>query len=211
VVAVSAGASHSLALRADGTVVAWGLNDHGQLGDGTTLSRSAPVQVLGVGGTGVLNSVVAVWAGASHSVALRSDGSVVAWGYNADGELGNNATADGLSPVQVQGSTGSGALTGVLSLSAGGSHTVALRSDGRVLSWGLNTDGQLGNNSTASSGTPARVRAVGGAGFLINVASVAAGGCHSLALLKDGTANCWGANGSGQLGNGAAVSQSTPV
>ncbi|HEY3281797.1 MAG TPA: hypothetical protein VGN26_05940, partial [Armatimonadota bacterium] len=86
VVAVSAGVAHSLALRVDGTVVAWGLNDHGQLGDGTTLSRSAPVQVLGVGGTGVLNSVVAISSGASHSVALRSDGSVVAWGYNADGE-----------------------------------------------------------------------------------------------------------------------------
>ena len=86
---VTTGVSHSLALKSDGTVWAWGKNDYGQLGEGTTTDRNAPVQVKGIGGSGYLTDIVDIEAGKFHSIALKSDGTVVAWGNNSAGCLGD--------------------------------------------------------------------------------------------------------------------------
>jgi alpha-tubulin suppressor-like RCC1 family protein len=121
---IAAGAYHSLAVRSDGTVWAWGYNRFGQLGDGTILNRTAPVQVPG------LSEVVAVAAGGLHSLAVRSDGTVWAWGNNsAYGQLGDGTTTDRTAPVQVQG------LSEVVTVAAGYHHSLAVRSDGT--GWGM--------------------------------------------------------------------------
>ena len=176
VVAVSVGMNHSLALCSDGTVVAWGGNEYGQLGNGSTEYTTRPVAV---DMTGVLSgkTVVAVSAGMWYSLALCSDGTVAAWGWNNSGELGNGATSyfPTTRPVAVD---MSGVLAGktVVSVSAGQYHSVALCSDGTLAAWGINYYGQLGNDSTNSSPTPVSVKTDTGALAGKTVVSVSAGG-----------------------------------
>ena len=193
VVAVAGGNLHTVALRADGTVWAWGDNSYGQLGNGTTSNSSQPVQVMTSTNT-ALSNVVAVAAGSYHTVALRADGTVWAWGYNSQGQLGDGATNNSSQPVQVMTSTNA-ALSNVVAVAAGSSHTVALRADGTVWAWGNNSSGQFGNGTSALSG----------------VVAVAAGGWHTVALRADGTVWAWGSNDYGQLGDGTATNRNRPV
>ena len=108
----------------DGTVWAWGKNDNGQLGDGTTEGKSVPVQIESLSG------VIALAAGSYHSLALKGDGSVWAWGNNAHGQLGDGTTEGKSVPVQIE------SLSGVIALAAGNSHSLALKDDGSVWAWG---------------------------------------------------------------------------
>jgi alpha-tubulin suppressor-like RCC1 family protein len=130
--AIAAGGNHSLALKTDGTVWSWGFNSNGQVGDGTRVDRSSPVQVLG------LNDIESICAGSFHSLALRSDGSVFAWGFNEEGQLGIGFfSADSPTPIQVIGPFGNGFLNDIQALGAGLAHSLAVRrSDGAVFAWG---------------------------------------------------------------------------
>ena len=210
VVAVAAGNSHSLALCSDGTVAAWGYNHHGQLGNGSSTDSNVPVAV---DTTGVLSgkTVVAVAAGVEHSVALCSDGTLAAWGSNYFGELGIGSPDYDLHSVPVAVDT-TGVLSGrtVVAVAAGSYHSLALCSDGTVAAWGYNYFGQLGNDTTSSSGVPV---AVDTAGVLSGktVAAVTAGYLHSMALCADGTVATWGRNNYGQLGNNSTTDSSVPV
>ncbi len=193
VVQVAAGGSFGLALRADGTVAAWG-NPIGSFGDGTYQSRNIPVTVTG------LTDVIQIGASVSHAIALRSNGTVMAWGTNIAGELGNNNGILSDTPTPVDG------LTGVMQISTHGLHNLALRTDGTVMAWGNNIAGEVGPGSTARSQyTPVVVDGLSG------VTQVAAGLDHSLALLSDGTVAAWGLNAQGALGDGTTTSRSTPA
>ncbi|MFF5211566.1 RCC1 domain-containing protein [Streptosporangium sp. NPDC000396] len=205
--AVSTGLAHSLALLSDGTVMAWGDNTVGQLGIGTVGGvEPRPVPVPG------LTGVRAIVAGDLHSLALLSDGTVRAWGFNNDGELGDGTVNVSGTPVTVVGPGGAGVLGGVRRIAAGSFHSLALLSDGTVRAWGENFDGQLGDGTVNDALTPVTVVGPGGAGVLGGVRRIAAGGLHSLALLSDGTVRAWGDNSSGQLGNGDKPNDSdTPV
>jgi autotransporter-associated beta strand protein len=210
VVAVSASSAGSLALCSDGSVAAWGINDGGQLGNNSTSTGFSSVPVL-VSQSGVLSGkkVVAVSAGEGHSLALCSDGTVAAWGFNYLGQLGNNSTVRSMVPVLVN---REGVLSGktVVDVSAGPGYSLALCSDGTVAAWGENSSGQLGNNSTTGSSVPVLVSQ---SGVLSGktVVAISAGTSHSLALCSDGTVAAWGANGSGQLGNSNTTGTSVPV
>jgi RHS repeat-associated protein len=190
---VAAGAFHSLAVRNDGTVWAWGLNSSGQLGNGGTAQSNVPVQVSNLSG------VKSIAGGSFHSIALKSDGSVWDWGNNQYGQLGNGTTKNSSTPVQVQ------HLSGLIAVAGGCAHSLALKNDGTVWAWGSNQYGQLGNASTANSSTPVPVKNVTG------VIAIAAGCLHSIALKSDGTVWAWGGNQFGQLGNGTTVNSSTAV
>ncbi|HWS15978.1 MAG TPA: hypothetical protein VN450_07285 [Candidatus Methylomirabilis sp.] len=212
IVAVAAGAYHTVALKWDGTVWGWGGNFNGQLGDNTFVSpRSTPAQIVGPGGTGYLTGIASVAAGGNHSVALKSDGTLRAWGWNFYGELGDNTTTDRSTPVQVVAPGGTGYLLGVTSVSACYFHTVALKSDGTVWTWGYNSHGQLGDNTTTNRSTPGQVVGPGGTGYLTGFASVAGGVYHTVALKSDGTFWTWGWNGNGELGDNTTTNRSTPV
>ncbi|MDC3959229.1 hypothetical protein KEG38_35575 [Polyangium jinanense] len=190
---VAVGFDHTVALKSDGTVWAWGWNGNGQLGDGTTLERHTAVQVSGLGG------VIAVAAGASYTVALKSDGTVWAWGFNQFGQLGDGTTTERHTPVQVSG------LGGVAAVATGRQHTVALKSDGTVWAWGWNSYGQLGDGTNIDKLTPGQV------GGLIDVTAVVGGGYHTVALKSDGTVWAWGENSHGGLGDGTTTYRDKPV
>ena len=214
VTAVAAGIFHSLALKSDGTVWAWGWNGFGQLGDGTDSDFSnTPVQVLGKGGKGYLTDMTAISASTWHSLALKDDGTVWVWGANWYGQLGDGTDSRfSTTPVQVSGKDGKGYLTGVRAVSAGKEHSIALKNDGTVLAWGVNWDGQLGDGTNTDRNTPVQVVGENGEGYLTDVTAISAGGYHSLALKNDGTVLAWGYNGEGQLGDGTDSDLSnTPV
>ena len=197
---IAAGYSHTVALKSDGTVWAWGNNSYGQLGESpTNMKRLIPVQV----NSKILNDVVAVAAGASHTIALKSDGTVCAWGYNGYGQLGDGTMADRYAPVQVSG------LSGVTAIAGGWFYTVALKSDGTIWAWGDNSSGQLGDGTTTYRKIPAQVSGLSG------VTAIAAGGgqfgFHTIALKSDGTVWVWGWNYYGQLGDGTTTDRYTPV
>ncbi|MFD0277000.1 hypothetical protein ACFVHB_24265 [Kitasatospora sp. NPDC127111] len=209
VVSISSGGFHTLALRSDGTVLAWGENGVGQLGDGTTSTRTTPVPVCAPGATApcssFLTDVVAVSAGAAHSLALRADGTVLSWGYNSYGQLGNGTTTD--SPVPVEADLGT-----AVAIAAGGYHSLAVTTSGVVLSWGYNSNGQLGTGSNNNASVPQPVcTPVLCDNYVQNAAAVAAGSFHSLVLNQDGTVLSFGANGYGQLGDGTTTDRNIPV
>jgi RHS repeat-associated protein len=196
VTAVAGGDLFSLALKSDGTVWGWGWNRYGQLGtawDGANSDENVgnPTQVPR------LTGVIAIAAGFGHSLALRSDGTVWAWGLNAYGQLGDGSTTDSDGPVEVSG------LTGVTAIASGENHSLAMKSDGTVWAWGYNWFGELGDGTTtANNANPLPVKVSGMSG----ATAVAAGESHSLALRYDGTVWGWGWNGAGQVGNGSAPS-----
>ncbi len=218
VVAISGGNNHSLALCSDGTVTAWGWNANGQLGDNTTTNRPVPVVVSTAAGVSALSgkTVVAIAAGGAHNLALCSDGSVAAWGYNYYGQLGDNTTTNRPVPVAVNTTSGVSALFGktVVAIAAGYRHSLALCSDGTVAAWGDNTNGQLGDdNTTAQRNVPVAVNTTSGvsAFFGKTVVAIAAGYSHSLALCSDGTVAAWGGNLNGQLGDNTTAQRYVPV
>ena len=192
-VMVGGGASHSLALMADGTVKAWGLNGWGELGDGTTTDKSIPVAVSGI------SSAVAVTAGNVHSLALLADGTVRAWGGNDHGQLGDGTTALRSTPVAVTG------ISNAVAVAAGELHSLALLADGTVRAWGYNSFGEIGDETTTNRWSPVQVVNI------TNAVAIAGGGYHSLALLADGTVKGWGNNGLGQLGDASILQRTSPV
>ncbi len=200
--AVAAGGNHSLAIASDDTVKAWGLNSSGQLGnnDSSHTSQPLPVQVLTADGVTPLSGVTAIAAGGAFSLALKSDGTVWAWGSNSNGQLGNNNLSVTSSSVAVQVVTAGGTpLTGITAIAAGGSHALALDGSGTMYAWGYNEFGQLGDGTTTSSSFAVPVDRTGIPGV---VTAISAGLDHSLAII-DGAVYAWGYNYYGQLGNGA--------
>ncbi|MFA7209793.1 MAG: hypothetical protein WC120_06000, partial [Parcubacteria group bacterium] len=208
---ISAGGTSSCARKTDGTAYCWGSNLSGQLGNGTTIPSSKPIQVVGVGGVGVLSDIAQVGLGASNSCALKTDGTVYCWGQNLYGQLGNNSNTNSSTPVQVSGVGGAGVLSDVDSIIVSHHHSCALKTDGTVFCWGYNAYGGLGNNSNVNSSTPVQVLGVGGAGFLSDISQLSAEYYHTCALKNDGSTYCWGRNNYGQLGDNSLVDKWIPV
>ena len=210
VVAVAAGSAHSLALKADGTVWAWGSNSVGQVGNPSAGALSDFAVQVKLASGAFLSGVVGIAAGDSHSLAVRSDGTVWAWGSNSSGQLGNNSVANASAPVQVSRSDGS-ALGNIGAVAGGGFFSLAMGNDGSVWSWGDNSHGQLGDGTPTTRRLTA-VSVVTQAGSpLGGVVSVAAGHDHSLAASANGSAWGWGSNSAGQLGNKSRNDSSVPV
>ncbi|MGM7677739.1 RCC1 domain-containing protein [Microbacterium sp. A94] len=195
---VSVGIYHSVALAEDGTAYAWGRNNYGQLGNDATTNSSVPVQVEMPAEV----TFTQVSAGGSHTVALTADGTAYAWGSNDRSQLGNDQHTESSVPVLVQIPDG----VRFTQVSAGNRHSVAVDEDGTAYAWGLNADGQLGNDATTNSSVPVQVQIPDE----VTVAQVSAGTAHSVAVDVDGTAYAWGNNEYGQLGNGAS-SRRVPV
>ncbi|MFF4343275.1 RCC1 domain-containing protein [Kitasatospora sp. NPDC001540] len=194
---------HGLALLKDRTVMSWGANSSGQLGDGSVFSHNAPGQVVN------LSDGRDVAAGGWHSLALLADQTVVAWGRNNYGQLGNGTNSDSSVPVRVEG------LNKVVAIAAGLNHSIALREDGTVWAWGYNINGQLGDGTSASRNVPAPV------GGLSGVTEIAAGCNHNLALIgppsggtkptSGNSVKAWGYNATGQLGDNSTINRYAPV
>jgi alpha-tubulin suppressor-like RCC1 family protein len=193
---VSAGNSFAAAIKTDGTLWNWGLGSSGQLGNNAIADQSSPVQTVSGG-----SNWRSVSAGAGHTAATKTDGTLWTWGCGSIGQLGNNAIANQSSPVQ----TVSGG-TNWRTVSAGSYHTAAIKTDGELWLWGSGTIGLLGTNSTTNRSSP--VQTVSGG---TNWRSVSAGDGTTAAIKTDGTLWNWGLGLSGQLGNNSTASRSSPV
>ena len=191
---ISSGDLFTCALTSGDGVQCWGTNDHGQLGDGTTISSDGPVNVKGL-----TSGVSAVSAGWDFACALTSAGGVKCWGDDAHGQLGTSPTTYSDAPVQVSGLT-----SHVSAISAGGGHACAIVS-GAAECWGYNNQGQLGNGSTTDSDVPVQV-----SGLTSHVTGLSAGFEHTCAVIS-GAAQCWGYDNDGQLGNGSTSNSDVPV
>ncbi len=232
---VSAGEGHTCGITTSGGIKCWGDNFHGELGDGTTIPQSTPVDVVGLTSGGS-----AVSAGYEHTCALTTAGGVKCWGRNTSGQLGNNSMTDSSTPVDVV-----GLISGVSAISAGFHHACALTTGGGVKCWGENAYGQLGNGDfigrlvpvdvvglssgviaisagfshTCALTTTGGVKCWGNssstpvdvANLTSGISAIAAGDTHTCALTTGGGVKCWGGNNGGQLGDGTTTNRSTPV
>lgn len=193
-VQVAIGQAHTCFVDPEGRVGCWGYNGHGQLGDGSTESASEPRTVPG------LDDVRAVATGYFHTCALRRDGRVWCWGHNGSGQLGLGHTGHARStPAPVPD------LEQVVQLAAGSFHTCARVRDGRVLCWGSNNSGQLGDGTAESRPRPAAVHGIDDA------IDLAVGMEHACAVSRSGAVSCWGGNEQGQIGNPRKVDHLFPT
>ncbi len=204
---IAAGANHSLALKSDGTMLAWGYDFYGQLGDNASYGGPSDNKATPVPVASAASGIVAIAAGAFHSLALKADGTMLAWGYGTFGQLGDGGTLPSTNKPTPSAIPG---VTGIVAIAAGNSHSLALKSDGTVLAWGFDNRGQLGDDSSfADKSTPISISGVSG------IVAIAAGYYHSIALKSDGTVVSWGSDEFGQLGDGGAIvstnKQPTPV
>ncbi len=190
---VVAGINYSLAIKADGTLWAWGGNGSGQLGDGTYTNQNTPTQIE------TDTDWVDITAGGGHTLAIKTDGTLWAWGYNYIGQLGDGTITNKSTPTQI------GTHTDWAAVTAGGGHTLAVKTDGTLWAWGYNAYGQLGNGTNTDKNSPTQI------GTQTDWAAVTAGSYHTLAVKTDGTLWAWGYNDYGQLGNGTNTDKSTPT
>jgi|GEM_PF-903326 len=193
---LSAGSRYTCALTLAGGIKCWGTNYFGELGDGTSIDKPIPVDVVGL-----TSGVSTISAGGYHTCALMKTGGVKCWGDNNDGELGDGTTTKRTTPVDV-----TGLASGVIAISAGENHTCALMETGRVKCWGDNLYGQLGDLTTTDRHTPVDV-----IGLSSGVSAIGAGRIHTCALMQTGGVKCWGYNSYGQLGDGTTTNRTMPV
>ncbi|MEZ4713867.1 MAG: hypothetical protein R3A44_42175 [Caldilineaceae bacterium] len=195
VAAIAAGELFTCALLAVGDVQCWGVNEAGQLGDGSYTQQFTPVAV-----NGLPTGVTALAAGVEHACVLTGDGRVYCWGANWAGQLGDGTEDDRSAPTAVVGLSRS-----ALAISAGQYHTCARLDGGGLQCWGYNATGQLGDDTLANRRTPTTV-----VGLTGNVQQVAAGGEHTCALVVLSGLFCWGLDTSGQIGVNRAIIHENP-
>ena len=190
---------HNSGIKTDGTYWSWGANSFGQLGDNTIVHRSSPVQTVSFGSTWMKSS-----SAGSHVAAIKTDGTLWLWGNNDSGQLGDNTITHRSSPVQT--------ITygnNWLQVSCGYNHTIATKTDGTLWTWGKNSYGQLGDNTTTSKSSPIQTITRGTNWFSISTSFYS-----NFAIKTDGTLWCWGLNGSpapGILGDNSTINRSSPI
>lgn len=205
---IAAGAYHSCAVTSTGKGVCWGFNLSGQLGDRSSTDRTRPVTVFDTGPEGS-SALVQVTGGTFHTCAVTNVGAALCWGDNIFGQLGDGTTTQRSRPVAVD-TSGAAAGKVFTKVSSGVFHSCALADDGSVLCWGENTFGELGDGTTDNSTVPVAVDA---SGVLAgkNAADLASGGQHVCVRLDDASGACWGDNSYGQLGDGTTTQSAVPV
>lgn len=197
-VSIAAGALHTCVLTSNGEVKCWGSNDYGQLGDGTTITRTTLVDVKGL-----MSGVSAISAGDWHTCALTLSGYVKCWGNNGDGQLGDGTTTQRLTPVDVSGLTNR-----VSAIASGSSYTCALTLAGGVKCWGWKNTYAEGNDNSA---TTKRLVPVDVTGLTNGIIAISSSTAHTCILTSSSGAKCWGSNDEGQLGDGTTINRATPV
>lgn len=195
--AIGVGGSHTCAVTTAGAVKCWGTNFNGQLGDGSTIHRPTPVDVVGLG-----SGVQTISAGGAGTCVVTDTGAAKCWGWNAHGQLGDGTTTSRMLPVDVSGLSG-----GVQAIGMAYYDTCAATAAGAAKCWGDNSSGQLGDGTQVARPTPVDV-----VGLSSGVHTISPGQDHTCALTAaGGRVKCWGGNPQGQLGDGSTTARFTPV
>ncbi len=212
VISLWGGARGTIILKSDGTVWTWGTGGFGKLGINAFTGRSpVPVEVHGATNIDYLHSVMAVMGGETHNLALQTDGTLWAWGYNGFGQLGNGTTNDAATPVQV-GLGSNPPLINVIKLGGRTYFSLAVKSDGSIWGWGMNGTGQMGNGTTGANVlTPVMVSNSQPGHMVNNPAQVSCGFTYGVALLTNSTVWTWGTGLSGELGAGTNTQSLIPI
>ncbi len=222
---VAAGSYRTVGIAEDGSLWSWGKNDNGELGDGTTTNKSIPVQVQKKTEEGGFVDNTTKWkavsTGDNHTVGIDSDGNMWSWGLNDYGQLGDGTKTNKSIPVPVRvqktGTTEEPLVDNITKwkvVAAGARHTAAIDSDENLWSWGKNDNGELGDGTTTNKSIPVRVQQAGTEPFVDNTTKwkvVSVGDNHTVGIDSDENLWSWGANNSGQLGDGTATNRDTPV
>ncbi|MCL2406334.1 MAG: fibronectin type III domain-containing protein [Defluviitaleaceae bacterium] len=191
---LSSTSTHTLSIKEDGGLWAWGVNQYGQLGDGTTINRYVPTRI------GTAYNWINISAGRTHTLAINDGGELWAWGSNAAGQLGDGTITDRHTPTRI------GTSSNWIDISANGFYSIAINAEGELWAWGSNTFGQLGDGTTLDRHTPTRI------GTANNWMSISTGiNFSSLAINADGELWAWGSNVFGQLGDGTTLDRHTPT
>jgi alpha-tubulin suppressor-like RCC1 family protein len=193
--AIAAGDEHTCAALSSGGGKCWGRNSSGQLGNGSTANSNVPVSV-----NSLSEILIGIDAGNEHTCGLTNKGSMVCWGQNNSGQLGDGTYQDKTSPVAVTGIS-----SGATSLATGGSHSCGVV-NGTLKCWWDNQYGQLGDGTGNSSYLPVNVF-----GLVNGVNTISAGGSHSCAVIIPSEVKCWGSSDDGEIGNGIPIQRLTPV
>jgi len=206
VVSLDLGEHHACAVMRDGSVQCWGSNSEGQLGDGTRVNKSVPTAVSGIDHSSPAKTAVSISASKTHTCAVMGDGSLLCWGLNDYGQLGDNSTTRRLTPAVVSGIDGSSATATAVSVSAGESVTCALMANGTARCWGYNAYKWLGDGTWDNRRVPvAQSGGFDGSTDDSTAVSVSAGNeWRACILMVSGAAKCWGSNGFGGLGIGSS-------
>ncbi|MCF8423809.1 MAG: T9SS type A sorting domain-containing protein [Bacteroidia bacterium] len=189
---IANGLYHTLAIKTDGTLWAWGRNNKGQLGDLTTTDKNVPTQI------GIATNWSKITARQYHSLAIKTDGTLWAWGDNSTGAVGDGTNTDKNVPTQI------GIATNWNKITAGRYHSLATKTDGTLWAWGDNFYGTLGDGTNTDKNVPTQI------GTATNWSKITAGDGYNHAIRTDGTLWAWGANG-GSLGDGTNTNKNAPA
>jgi len=211
IIQVSLGYFHSSALTSNGRIFMWGYNSEGELGDDTTIDKIVPTEITGQFNLLEEDKIIQVYIGGFHSSALTSNGRIFMWGYNENGQLGDNTTTNKLVPTEVTNYFNLAIDDKIVQVILGGSHTSALTLNGRIFMWGYNEFGQLGNNSTTNRLIPTEITNRFNLASEDRIIQISMGRHHSSALTLNGRTFTWGLNIVGQLGDITQINKLIPV
>ena len=208
---VSLGDSHSAAITSEGRLFTWGYNYHGQLGDNTTTDRDTPTDITSQFDLNGEETMISVSLGAYHSAALSSEGRLFVWGWNNYGQLGNGTTTDQLTPTNITSQFSLNAEETITRVFLGDYHSSAITSEGRLFTWGYNSKGQLGDNTTTDKLLPTDITSQLNLNIGESVISASLGEEYSCAVTSLGRLFTWGNNTFGQLGDTSTTNSLTPT
>ena len=189
----------------------WGQNDFGQLGNGTTIDSLTPTDITSKFNLGSEEDVLEVYLGANYSMLITTEGRLFTWGINAQGQLGDGTTTTSNIPIDITSSFNLNPNEIFESISAGGNHSSAITSEGRIFMWGYNNLGQLGDGTDTQRNTPTEITSNFDLNITETIESMSLGSSHSSAVTSENRVFIWGYNGDGQLGIGVTDSDDHPI
>ena len=211
IIQISLGENHSSAITSTGRIFMWGRNNYGQLGDGTTLSKTTPIEITNQFSLTNNETIIQVSLGENHSSAITSTGRIFMWGNNYKGQLGTGMTNSSSDPIEITANLGLGSNEKVIQISLKGENSSALTSTGRLFMWGNNTFGQLGDGTTTQKLIPTEITNHFGLTYDEKIIQISLSVYSSSALTCTGRVFMWGLNSSGELGDGTTIDRTTPI
>ena len=211
IISISAGGYHTVALDEEGKVYTWGDNYYGQLGDEMTYRSKVPICISNKENELKGKKIISISAGGYHTVAIDEEGKVYTWGNNEVGQLGDGTTTNSVLPICISDKENELKGKKIISISAGGGHTVAIDEEGKVYTWGFNYYGQLGDGTTTNSVLPICISNKENELKGKKIISISAGGGHTVAIDEEGKVYTWGFNYYGQLGDGTTTNSVLPI